>query len=419
MKPVEQEFRSTGFLLAFYPDERRCSMKNSIKVKIFPKFTKGYKEGYPLILKERMEKWPKEIEEGDELELIDTSGKFVARGYHGKQNKGDGWLFTWDKKEQLDKTFLTNLITTARDKRQFLFADDSTTAFRIFNGEGDGFGGFTADYYDGFLVIQWYSLGVYSFQKMILDIFMSLPEIKGIYEKRRFQEDTKDDFVAGQKANFPLIIKENGINYVTYLDDGWMTGIFLDQRDVRRRISEDYAISKNVLNTFSYTGAFSVAALFGGASKTTSVDVAGRSLSKTKEQLEVNGLDPATQNIIVEDVFHYFKYALRKQLTFDLVIVDPPSFARTKKVTFRAAKDYPNLLREIIDITATGGTIIASTNYAGFGMKAFKKMIATAFESTERTYKITESHSLPADFTIDKNFPEGNYLKVLFLTLDI
>ncbi|MBC1487753.1 class I SAM-dependent rRNA methyltransferase [Listeria sp. FSL L7-1485] len=393
-------------------------MKNSIKIKIFSKFTKGYKEGYPLILKERMEKWPKEIEEGDELELIDTSGKFVARGYHGKQNKGDGWLFTWDKKEQLDETFLTNLITTARDKRQFLFADDSTTAFRIFNGEGDGFGGFTADYYDGFLVIQWYSIGVYSFQKMILDIFMSLPEIKGIYEKRRFQEDTKDDFVAGQKATFPLIIKENGINYATYLDDGWMTGIFLDQRDVRRRISEDYAISKNVLNTFSYTGAFSVAALFGGASKTTSVDVAGRSLAKTKEQLEVNGLDPATQSIIVEDVFHYFKYALRKQLTFDLVIVDPPSFARTKKVTFRAAKDYPNLLREIIDITATGGTIIASTNYAGFGMKAFKKMIATAFESTERTYKITESHSLPADFTIDKNFPEGNYLKVLFLTLD-
>lgn len=418
MKPVEQEFRSTGFLLEFYLDERWCYMKNSIKVKIFPKFTKGYKEGYPLILKERMEKWPKELEEGDTLELIDASGKFVARGYHGKQNKGDGWLFTWDKKEQLDETFLTNLITTAKDKRQFLFADDSTTAFRIFNGEGDGFGGFTADYYDGYLVIQWYSIGIYSFQKMILDIFMSLPEIKGIYEKRRFQEDTKDDFVAGQKATFPLIIKENGINYATYLDDGWMTGIFLDQRDVRRRISEDYAISKNVLNTFSYTGAFSVAALFGGASKTTSVDVAGRSLAKTKEQLEVNGLDPATQSIIVEDVFHYFKYALRKQLTFDLIIVDPPSFARTKKVTFRAAKDYPNLLREIIDITATGGTIIASTNYAGFGMKAFKKMIATAFESTERTYKITESHSLPADFTIDKNFPEGNYLKVLFLTLD-
>ncbi len=86
-------------------------------------------------------------------------------------------------------------------------------------------------------------------------------------KKDVFKEDTKDDFVAGQKATFPLIIKENGINYATYLDDGWMTGIFLDQRDVRRRISEDYSVSKNVLNTFSYTGAFSVAALFGGASK--------------------------------------------------------------------------------------------------------------------------------------------------------
>ncbi|MBC8929922.1 class I SAM-dependent rRNA methyltransferase, partial [Escherichia coli] len=261
-------------------------MKNLVKVKVFPKFTKGYKEGYPLILKERMEKWPKELQEGDVLELTDTNGQFIARGYHGEQNKGSGWLFTWDKKQQLDEDFLTNLITTAIEKRQFLFADDSTTAFRIFNGEGDGLGGFTVDFYDGYLVIQWYSLGIYAFQKMIIDIFLSFPEIKGIYEKRRFQEDTKDDFVAGQKATFPLIIKENGINYATYLDDGWMTGIFLDQRDVRRRISEDYSVSKNVLNTFSYTGAFSVAALFGGASKTTSVDVAGRSLSKTKEQLE-------------------------------------------------------------------------------------------------------------------------------------
>ncbi|EAG5125816.1 RlmI/RlmK family 23S rRNA methyltransferase, partial [Listeria monocytogenes] len=146
-------------------------MKNLVKVKVFPKFTKGYKEGYPLILKERMEKWPKELQEGDVLELTDTNGQFIARGYHGEQNKGSGWLFTWDKKQQLDEDFLTNLITTAIEKRQFLFADDSTTAFRIFNGEGDGLGGFTVDFYDGYLVIQWYSLGIYAFQKMIIDIF--------------------------------------------------------------------------------------------------------------------------------------------------------------------------------------------------------------------------------------------------------
>lgn len=85
-------------------------MKNLVKVKVFPKFTKGYKEGFPLILKERMEKWPKELQEGDVLELTDTNGQFIARGYHGEQNKGSGWLFTWDKKQQLDEDFLANLI---------------------------------------------------------------------------------------------------------------------------------------------------------------------------------------------------------------------------------------------------------------------------------------------------------------------
>ncbi len=90
--------------------------EESSKSKSFPKFTKGYKEGYPLILKERMEKWPKELQEGDVLELTDTNGQFIARGYHGEQNKGSGWLFTWDKKQQLDEDFLTNLITTAIEK---------------------------------------------------------------------------------------------------------------------------------------------------------------------------------------------------------------------------------------------------------------------------------------------------------------
>ncbi len=113
---MEQAVRFTGFCWKFYLNERRCMMKNLVKVKVFPKFTKGYKEGYPLILKERMEKWPKELQEGDVLELTDTNGQFIARGYHGEQNKGSGWLFTWDKKQQLDEDFLTNLITTAIEK---------------------------------------------------------------------------------------------------------------------------------------------------------------------------------------------------------------------------------------------------------------------------------------------------------------
>ncbi len=146
------------------------------------------------------------------------------------------------------------------------------------------------------------------------------------------------------------------------------------------------------MNTFSYTGAFSVFAAFGGATKTTSVDLANRSKSKTIEQFSINGIDFEAQDIIVEDVFHYFKYAGKKKLTFDLVILDPPSFARSKKMTFSAAKDYTNLLKETIAITEENGVIVASTNCATFDMKKFKGFIHTAFKESNAKYQILEEY---------------------------
>ena len=219
----------------------------------------------------------------------------------------------------------------------------------------------------------------------------------------------------GERGEFPLIVKENGQNFAIYLNDGAMVGVFLDQRDVRKKIRDNYSNGKTVLNTFSYTGAFSVFAVAGGATKTTSVDLAKRSLSKTTEQFEVNEMDVEKQDIIVMDVFDYFKYAKRKELAFDVVILDPPSFARSKKYTFSSAKDYTNLLRDAIAITEKNGVIIASTNNATFGMKKFKSFIEKAFTESNRKYAIEEEFSLPSDFRTSPLFKEGNYLKVLFI----
>ncbi|WP_163654825.1 class I SAM-dependent rRNA methyltransferase [Listeria sp. PSOL-1] len=396
-------------------------MENSVTLKLNTKFLKAFQNRYPLIQREYFTNWPDEITEGTLLRLHGPNHQFIGNAYYGKQNKGDGWIYSFtDDKKTISQHFHSAL-QEAISKRERFFHDITTTAFRLFNGEGDHFGGITIDYYDGFLLLQWYSEGVYSFKADLLPILFDLPFTRGIYEKRRFEQaDTpKDDFIGGSRATFPLIIKENGIHYATYLDDGWMTGIFLDQKEVRKKLSLGYTAGKTVLNTFSYTGAFSVAALFGGALQTTSVDVAKRSLSKTKEQFAENGLNSDSQQIIVEDVFHYFKYAVRKNLHFDIVIVDPPSFARTKKTTFQVAKDYPALLEQVIQITATNGTIIASTNYAGFQLKKFKQLIQTAFKASKRTYKIEQIFTLPADFTINPAFPEGDYLKVVFLKLDV
>ena len=278
----------------------------------------------------------------------------------------------------------------------------------------------TIDYFNGYYLLTWYSIGIFEFREDVLEALKEIVEYKGIYQKKRF--DTKgmylnenDDFVCGEKAPEPLIVKESGANFAIYLDDGAMVGVFLDQREVRKTIRDKYAKGKTALNTFSYTGAFSVFAALGGATQTTSVDLAKRSLAKTREQFEINGIDLDKQKIIVEDVFDYFNYAVRKKLSFDIVIVDPPSFARSKKRTFSTNKDYVKLLKEVIAITSKNGLIVASTNSANFSMMVFRDFIKAAFKESKVKYKVQESFSLPKDFKVLSEFKESDYLKVVFI----
>lgn len=394
-------------------------MDKEMNLKIKQKFVKDYKNGYPLISKESIVNSKDFSNEGTIIKLVDERNGFIGKGYYGKQNKGLGWILSLKEHEKIGPKFFEDKIKQAIEDRQHFYNSSDTTAFRVFNGEGDGIGGLTIDFFDGFYLISWYSEGIYQFKDWVIQAIKNIVEFKGIYQKKRF--DTKgqyieeDDFVMGERGQFPIIVKENGVNFAIYLNDGAMVGVFLDQREVRKLIRDKYAYDKTVLNTFSYTGAFSVFAAVGGASKTTSVDLANRSLDKTKEQFKINGIDPATQSIVVEDVFHYFKYAVKKNLSFDMVILDPPSFARSKKHTFSAEKDYKNLLKEAITITENDGVIVASTNCSTFGMNKFKGFIDTAFKELGGQYKLMEEFSLPNDFKTTKQFKEGNYLKVVFI----
>ncbi|GEN87884.1 MULTISPECIES: class I SAM-dependent rRNA methyltransferase [Oceanobacillus] len=385
------------------------------RVTVKQSYVKNIKQQNPLILEEAIDE-PHKLSEGEIIALHTSQGEFLGQAYAGRQNKGMGWVLTFKQEETIDQSFFKRKLLSAMNKRRSYYQAEETTAFRMFNGEGDGIGGLIIDYFDGYYVIQWYSEGIYAFKDWIIQVFDELDDYQGIYEKKRF--DTKgqyvedDDFVKGTRGEFPLMVKENGMNYAVYLNDGAMVGIFLDQRDVRKALRDRYAKGKHVLNTFSYTGAFSVAAALGGAVKTTSVDLAKRSKSKTVEQFSVNGIDFEQQDIIVMDVFDYFKYAKRKNLQYDVVVLDPPSFARSKKRTFRTAKDYPELIENSIDLLEKNGVIIASTNTASFGMKKFKDMIHRGFQAKQKKYTILEEFSLPGDFAVDKHFKQGNYLKV-------
>ncbi len=388
-------------------------------IRVKRNYVNKLRKGYPLIEKDALIDNNKLKEEGMILKLVDEHNRFIAKGYYGKQNKGNGWVLHYKEHKPIDRDFFKDKIKEAITYREKMFLQEDTTAFRVFNGEGDGIGGITIDYYAGYYLINWYSEGIYAFWEDILEALKDLVVYKGIYEKKRFNTGGKyiddDDFVCGERADFPIVVKENGVNFAVYLNEGAMVGFFLDQRDSRQAIRDKYTMGKKVLNTFSYTGAFSVFAALGGAEKTTSVDLANRSRHKTKEQFEINDVNPDGQDIIVEDVFNYFKYAVKKKLLFDMVILDPPSFAKSKKFIFSASKDYTDLLKQTIAITKEQGIIVASTNCSNFNMQRFKDMIHQAFRETNAQYKIVEEFTLPYDFRINQNFSEGNYLKVVFI----
>ena len=347
-----------------------------------------------------------------EVEVHSKDGNFLGIAYLSQQNKGLGWFVSTDK-VTFSQAFFETLFRQAKEKRSAYYQDELTTAFRLFNQEGDGFGGLTVDLYGDYAVFSWYNSYVYQIRKVISEAFRQVfPEVLGVYEKIRFKGlDYESAHVYGQEAPDFFTVLENGVLYQVFMNDGLMTGIFLDQHEVRGSLVDGLAMGKSLLNMFSYTAAFSVAAAMGGASQTTSVDLAKRSRELSQAHFQANGISTDDHRFIVMDVFEYFKYAKRKGLTYDVIVLDPPSFARNKKQTFSVAKDYHKLISQSLEILNPGGIIIASTNAANVSRQKFTEQIDKGFAG--RSYQILNKYGLPADFAYNKKDESSNYLKVI------
>ena len=347
-----------------------------------------------------------------EVEVQSQEGTFLGTAYLSQQNKGLGWFVSKDK-VAFNQAFFETLFRQAKEKRSAYYQDDLTTAFRLFNQEGDGFGGLIVDLYGDYAVFSWYNSYVYQIRQTISEAFRQVfPEVLGTYEKIRFKGlDYESAHVYGQEAPEFFTVLENGVLYQVFMNDGLMTGIFLDQHEVRGSLVDGLAMGKSLLNMFSYTAAFSVAAAMGGASQTTSVDLAKRSRELSQAHFQANGISTDDHRFIVMDVFEYFKYAKRKGLTYDVIVLDPPSFARNKKQTFSVAKDYHKLISQSLEILNPEGIIIASTNAANVSRQKFTEQIDKGFAG--RSYQILNKYGLPADFAYNKKDESSNYLKVI------
>lgn len=351
------------------------------------------------------------------VSLQSMSGNFLGTAYLSQQNKGIGWFLS-DQQMTFNKAYLVNLFKRARDKRMTFEQSELTTAYRLFNQEGDKLGGLTVDRYGDYALFSWYNTFIYSQRELIVSAFQEVyPDLLGGYEKIRFKGlDYESAYLYGQEAPESFDILENGVYYSVFLNEGLMTGIFLDQHEVRNSLVNGLATGKSLLNMFSYTAAFSVAAAIGGALTTTSVDLAKRSRELSEAHFLANDLDITNHHFIVMDVFEYFKYAKRKQLQFDMIVIDPPSFARNKKQTFSVLKDYYKLIEQALEILSPQGMIIASTNAANMTLKQFQKQLEKGLG--DRSYQLMDIKGLPSDFTVNENDESSNYLKVVTIKVN-
>ncbi|WP_114572075.1 class I SAM-dependent rRNA methyltransferase [Exiguobacterium flavidum] len=375
-----------------------------------------FRDGYPFIFKEALTDSRHVKEAGALLHLRDEAGDYIATGYHhGQQEKGLGWVLSTDETEEIDTDFFKRKIETALDRRDDFFENDDLDGFRVFNGEGDGIGGLTIDCYDHHYMITFKNEGLFSFKREILAALESLIHFKSIYEKRAFQIDGQpvkgDDFLAGERGDFPEALLENGVELLYDLDGGMRTGLNLAERDARRFVREN-AEGKTMVSLFADTGTYALEALLGGASSATSVDFATRSRNKTLEQLKHHGIE-ANHEFVTQDAFDYIGQA-DKATRFDLVVLTPPSLVKTRTRTFRAEIDLPALLQQVVYLTNRGGRLVVATDCPLFDLERLAQMVQSAFKKTRQKGILVAKYESPADFPLHPLLPEAGQKTVVF-----
>ena len=306
-------------------------------------------------------------------------------------------------------------LVAAAEFREPLFGEQ-TNAFRLISGEADGFRDVIVDSYNGNLLVQWQTQAAAEQGAGLIERLQSECRPRAMYAQRvTKQERTEPRLICGSGIEERVPIGEHGLTFLINFGQGLATGLFLDQRENRRRLLSMPLQGKTVLNTFAYTGAFSVAAAKAGA-VTTSVDLSKNYLEWGRENFRANGLDPAAHHFSFGDAFEWLKRFAKRGQRWDVVIVDPPTFSTTKKGrVFQAARDYEELAALAIPLVAPGGWLLCSTNQRTLEPEQFEKGLRAAARRCRRVMESLEFETLPFDFRLMPK--ERPYLKTFWARL--
>lgn len=371
---------------------------------------------------ERITECEKPLAEGDIVDVVTKQGEFIARG-HWQIGSIAVRVLSFER-ESIDQAWWNRRIAEARNVREALglIGNETTTCYRLVHGEGDLLPGLVIDVYERTAVVQCHSVGMYHSRQAIATAIREAygEAIEAIYDKSSqtlpFKADLGaiDGYLWGRCAERDNVVLENGLKFKVNWEEGQKTGFFIDQR-VNRDLVRQYSKGRKVLNTFCYTGGFSVAALAGGAKEVVSIDLSERAVKLAEENVRLNFGQEANHTAIATNAVEYLRDI---DSYYDLIILDPPAFAKHHKVLGNALQGYKKINARALEKIRTGGILFTFSCSQAVSRDLFRTTIFTAAAIARRKVRIIGQLTQPADHPINIYHPEGEYLKGLVVYVE-
>jgi 23S rRNA (cytosine1962-C5)-methyltransferase len=373
---------------------------------------------HPWIFGGAVERIAGEVADGDLVAVRDTQGRFLGRGYLNRQSQIAVRMLSWEEDETIDGTFWRRRIGDAVARRRALIDERATTAYRLIYAESDLLPGLIVDRYDDFLVVQCLTLGIARCQEEIVRALVAVLSPSGVYERSDVDVREREGLpptagtLYGSEPPPEIEIVENGYRFLVDIQGGQKTGFYLDQRENRWTLLR-YAKNREVLNAFAYTGAFGVYAAGAGAGPVTHLDTSAGALALADRNVRLNGFHGREDAFVQGNVFQVLRAYRDRGRSFDLIILDPPKFAPTRKHIHRASRAYKDLNLLAIKLLRPGGILFTFSCSGGIDASLFQKIVFGASVDAQRDVQAIEPLAQGADHPVLLSFPESAYLKGL------
>ncbi len=358
-------------------------------------------------------------EPGEIVDVRTAEGAFIGRGYYHPQMDIAVRLLSRDPDEVIDAAFLRGAIRRAARLRAGL-DHDRTNAFRLVNSEGDDLPGAIVDSYAGYLVVQISTAGMERLRDPLIQALVEEMQPRGVLLRGdasgRAREGLRREPPAVVAGEVPeqIEIREHGLRFLVDPWHGQKTGFFLDQRDKRLALQK-YAAGRNVLNCFSYTGAFSVyAAATSPQTQVTSVDTSAPALEAARANFALNGLNPEQYAFVVADVFDFLEAAQERGERYDVIVLDPPAFAKSQGARSQALRAYRRLNMLGMGALEPGGILLSCSCSGAIGLDDLLGAIGQSAQRLARRVQLLEIFGHGFDHPINLAMPETAYLKAVF-----